>query len=99
MKTVSLTLILSVEDYNTLLEESNEVGLKKSEYLRTIIQGIGAVSAVSNKNNNVGYGFGIPNNVKKELLENIAQKLKLGTKGLGLNNKNLRHKRMKLIQP
>lgn len=105
-KTVSLTLILSVEDYNTLVDASNEIGLKKSEYLRAIIQGIGAGKKVANqietgKDVNIeihGYGVSIPTNVMEELLQSISQNLIDGIQVTELEPKKyLRHKRMKPI--
>jgi hypothetical protein len=101
-----LTLILSVEDNDTLTEAAKEVGLKKSEYLRAIIQGIGAGKKVANqietgKDVNIelqGYGFSIPNNVMEQLLQSISQSL---INGIQVNElepkKNLRQKRMKPI--
>lgn len=105
-KKVSLTLILSAEDNDILVEASNEVGLKKSEYLRAIIQGIGAGSKLvkqvdSGKDVNIevdGYGLNIPNNVMEELLQSISQKLIKGIQITELEpKKNLRHKRMKTM--
>jgi hypothetical protein len=105
-KKVMLTLILSVEDNDTLTEAAKEVGLKKSEYLRAIIQGIGAGKKVANqietgKDVNIelqGYGFSIPNNVMEQLMQSISQSL---INGIQVNElepkKNLRQKRMKPI--
>jgi hypothetical protein len=102
-KTKSLTLILSSEDFDTLSEVSNEVGLKKSEYLRAIIQGIGAGKKVANqietgKDVNIefqGYGFSIPSNVMEELLQSIGKTLLQGVEVTELEPKNnLRKKRM-----
>ena len=102
-KTVSLTLILSAEDYDTLVKASDEVGLKKSEYLRAIIQGIGAgtkaVNQIENgKDLNIeveGYGFDIPYNVMEDLLQSIGEKLLEGVKITELKPKNnLRKKQM-----
>jgi hypothetical protein len=103
-KTVSITLILSAEDFDTLSEVSNEVGLKKSEYLRAIIQGIGLGRKVENQieegkdvNIEVGsYGLSIPNSVMEELLGSIGETLLNGIKVTELEPKNnLRNKRMK----
>ena len=103
-KTVSLTLILSTEDFDTLVQASNEVGLKKSEYLRAIIQGIGAGRKVANqiesgKDVNIeveGYGLNIPNSVMEELLQSIGETLLNGVEVTELEPKNnLRKKRMK----
>ena len=82
-KKVMLTLILSAEDNDVLTEAAKEVGLKKSEYLRAIIQGIGAGSKIARQiemgdNANIeveGYGFNIPHNVMEELLHDISKKL------------------------
>ena len=103
-KTVSLTLILSTEDYDTLVQASNEVGLKKSEYLRAIIQGIRLGRKVENQiiegkdvNIEVGsYGLNIPNSVMEELLQSIGETLLNGVEVTELEPKNnLRKKRMK----
>ena len=103
-KTVSLTLILSTEDYDTLVQASNEVGLKKSEYLRAIIQGIGIGKQVEKQmetgkdvNIEVGsYGLNIPNSVMEELLQSIGETLLNGVEVTELEPKNnLRKKRMK----
>ena len=102
-KTKSLTLILSAEDFDTLVEVSNEVGLKKSEYLRAIIQGIGLGRKVENqieegKDVNIelhGYGLNIPNNVMEKLLHSIGETLLQGIEVTELEPKNnLRKKRM-----
>jgi hypothetical protein len=104
-KTKSLTLILSSEDFETLSQVSNEVGLKKSEYLRAIIQGIGAGRKVENqieegKDVNIefqGYGFSIPSNVMENLLQSISENLLQGIKVTELEpKKNLRNKRMSI---
>jgi predicted DNA-binding protein len=91
-KKVQCSLFLSIEDNNTLTEASKNVGLKKSEYLRIIIQGIGASKKDFIKDN-LGYGFEIPNNVKYEILKNIAENL-ANVKDLKHKN-NLRQKRIK----
>lgn len=105
-KKVSLTLILSAEDNDVLTEASNEVGLKKSEYLRAIIQGIGAGSRMAkqvDKGQNVnievdGYGLNIPIDVMEELLQGISEKLIEGIQITELKpKKNLRQKRMKTM--
>ena len=102
-KTVSLTLILSTEDFDTLSEVSNEVGLKKSEYLRAIIQGIGLGRKVENqieegKDVNIefqGYGFSISSNVMEQLLQSVGNTLLQGVEVTELEPKNnLRKKRM-----
>ena len=102
-KTKSLTLILSSEDFDTLSEVSNEIGLKKSEYLRAIIQGIGMGRKVENqieagKDVNIefqGYGFSIPSNVMEQLLQSIGNTLLQGVEVTELEPKNnLRKKRM-----
>lgn len=101
-----LTLILSAEDNDILVEASKEVGLKKSEYLRAIIQGIGAGSKMANQVDNGkdvnievgGYGLNIPIDVMEELLQGISQKLMKGIEVTELEpKKNLRQKRMKSI--
>lgn len=103
-KKVMLTLILSAEDNDILVEASKEVGLKKSEYLRAIIQGIGAGSRIARQietgeNTNIeigGYGLDIPINVMEELLQDISKKLIEGIQITELEpKKNLRKKRMK----
>jgi len=103
-KTVSLTLILSTEDFDTLVQASNEVGLKKSEYLRAIIQGIGIGKKVEKQietgkdvNIEVGsYGLNIPNSVMEKLLHSIGETLLQGVEVTELEPKNnLRKKRMK----
>lgn len=103
-KKVSLTIIVSAEDNDTLTEAANEVGLKKSEYIRAIIQGIGAGIKMANqidKNKDVnieigGYGLDIPINVMEELLQDISKKLIEGIQITELEpKKNLRKKRMK----
>jgi hypothetical protein len=103
-KTISVRLVLSSEDYDTLSEVSNEVGLKRSEYLRAIIQGIGLGRKVENqiiegKDVNIefqGYGFSIPTNVMENLLQSIGETLLQGVEVTELEPKNnLRKKRMK----
>jgi hypothetical protein len=102
-KTKSLTLILSNEDFDTLVQVSNEVGLKKSEYLRAIIQGIGLGKKVENqieegKDVNIevqGYGFDIPYSVMEELFHSIGETFSNGIKVTELKPKNnLRKKQM-----
>jgi hypothetical protein len=99
-----LTLILSAEDNDVLTEAAKEVGLKKSEYLRAIIQGIGAGSKIARQvemgnNANIevdGYGLNIPHNVMEELLQDISKKLIEGIQITELEpKKKLRMKRMK----
>lgn len=106
-KKVMLTLILSAEDNDVLTEAAKEVGLKKSEYLRAIIQGIGAGSKIARQiemgdNANIeveGYGFNIPHNVMEELLQDISKKLIEGIKITELEpKKKLRQKRMKPME-
>jgi|688.fasta_scaffold125326_3 hypothetical protein len=103
-KKVMLTLILSAEDNDVLTEAAKEVGLKKSEYLRAIIQGIGAGSKIARQvemgnNANIevdGYGLNIPHNVMEELLQDISKKLIEGIQITELEpKKKLRMKRMK----
>lgn len=103
-KKVMLTLILSAEDNDVLTEAAKEVGLKKSEYLRAIIQGIGAGSRMARQietgeNANIeieGYGLNIPHNVMEELLQDISKKLIEGIQITELEpKKKLRQKRMK----
>jgi len=105
-KKVSLTLILSAEDNDVLTEASNEVGLKKSEYLRAIIQGIGAGSRMAEQleqgeNGYIevgGYGLNIPIDVMEGLLQGISEKLIEGIQITELKpKKNLRQKRMKTM--
>lgn len=102
-KTISVRLVLSSEDYDTLSQVSNEVGLKMSEYLRAIIQGIGAGRKATNqieagKDVNIefqGYGFSIPTNVMENLLQSIGETLLQGVEVTELEPKNnLRKKRM-----
>jgi hypothetical protein len=87
-----------------LTEAAKEVGLKKSEYLRAIIQGIGAGSKIARQvemgnNANIevdGYGLNIPHNVMEELLQDISKKLIEGIQITELEpKKKLRMKRMK----
>ena len=105
-KNVSLTLILSAEDNDALENLAFSSGLKKSEYLRTIIQGI----SLGNKMNETmsqgkdvkleigGYGLNIPNDVMQEVLQDISEKLIQGLEITELRpNKNLRYKRMKTM--
>jgi hypothetical protein len=103
-KTISVRLVLSSEDYDTLSQVSDEIGLKRSEYLRAIIQGIGLGRKVENqiiagKDVNIefqGYGFSIPTNVMENLLQSIGQTLLQGVEVTELEPKsNLRKKRMK----
>jgi len=103
-KKVMLTLILSAEDNDILTDAAKEVGLKKSEYLRAIIQGIGAGSKIarqieSGQDANIeieGYGLNIPINVMEELLQDISKKLMDGIQVTELEpKKSLRKKRMK----
>jgi hypothetical protein len=103
-KTISVRLVLSSEDYDTLSQVSDEVGLKRSEYLRAIIQGIGLGRKVENqiiegKDVNIqfqGYGFSIPTNVMENLLQSIGETLLQGVEVTELEPKNnLRKKRMK----
>jgi len=102
-KTISVRLVLSSEDYDTLSEVSNEIGLKRSEYLRAIIQGIGMGRKVENqiiegKDVNIefqGYGFSIPTNVMENLIHSIGETFLNGIKVTELEPKNnLRKKRM-----
>lgn len=105
-KKVSLTLILSAEDNEALENLAFSSGLKKSEYLRTIIQGI----SLGNKLNETmsqgkdvkldigGYGLSIPNDVMQGVLQDISEKLIQGLEITELRpNKNLRYKRMKTM--
>jgi hypothetical protein len=88
----SVTLILSVNDFDTLVQVSNEFGLKKSEFLRTLIQGIGSNTKIQTE---CGYGMNIPIQIKKKLFENIATKLKdILVIELG---KNIRNKRINIL--
>jgi len=105
-KKVMLTLILSAEDNDILTDAAKEVGLKKSEYLRAIIQGIGAGQKMARQiedGNNAsieieGYGLNIPHNVMEELLQDISKKLMDGIQITELEpKKSLRKKRMKPI--
>jgi hypothetical protein len=105
-KKVSLTIIVSAEDNDILTEAANEVGLKKSEYIRAIIQGIGAGSKIARQlemgnNANIevdGYGLNIPIDVMEGLLQGISEKLIEGIQITELKpKKNLRMKRMKSI--
>jgi hypothetical protein len=102
-KTISVRLVLSSEDYDTLSQVSDEVGLKRSEYLRAIIQGIGLGRKATNqieagKEVNLefqGYGFSIPTNVMEDLLQSIGKTLLEGVEVTDLDPKNnLRKKRM-----
>jgi hypothetical protein len=91
----SVRLILSDEDFNTLQVSSNEIGLKKSEFLRSIIQCIGAGKYNSHKNLNlIQYGFFIPDEVKKKLCADISKKLLLAVKNYPYKSNNIRKKRM-----
>ena len=75
-KTVSYTLILSEFDYETLWKSANEVGLKKSEYLRLIIQGIGAGSKKIIRPDLVNaYGLAIDDDISEKILQSISEKL------------------------
>jgi hypothetical protein len=103
-KIISVRLVLSSEDYDTLSEVSNEAGLKRSEYLRLFIQGIRLGRKVENqiiegKDVNIefqGYGFSIPTNVMENLLQSIGETLLQGVEVTELEPKNnLRKKRMK----
>jgi hypothetical protein len=105
-KKVSLTIIVSAEDNDILTEAANEVGLKKSEYIRAIIQGIGAGSRIAkqlDKGQNGyievdGYGLNIPIDVMEGLLQGISEKLIEGIQVTELKpKKNLRYKRMKTM--
>ena len=94
-KTISITLILSEFDFDTLCKSSNEVGLKKSEYLRLIIQGIGAGSKklIMPKIVN-GYGYSISDDIAKNILKDISKKLDNSLEN-NFCTKNLRNKRLK----
>lgn len=101
---IRLTVILSAEDNDILVNASNEVGLKKSEFLRAIIQGIGLGSKMaqqveSKENVNLelgGYGLNIPINVMEELLQDVSEKLMKSVEISELRpKKELRYKRMK----
>jgi hypothetical protein len=103
-KRVSLTIIVSAEDNDILTEAANEVGLKKSEYIRAIIQGIGAGSRIAKQldegqNGYIevgGYGLNIPIDVMEGLLQGVSEKLIEGIQVTELKpKKNLRMKRMK----
>ena len=103
-KKVMLTLILSAEDNDVLTEAAKEVGLKKSEYLRAIIQGIGAGTRMQkqiDKGHDInieveGYGVKIPIGVMEELLQDVGEKLMGSVNVTELNpQKYLRNKRMK----
>lgn len=80
---ISRLLILSEEDNEILLTASQEAGLKVSEFLRAIIQGIGVANQVakqieSGKDVKVefyGHGLSIPKDVINEVLINISDKL------------------------
>jgi len=106
-KKVSLTIIVSAEDNDILTEASNEVGLKKSEYIRAIIQGIGAGSRMAKQLDQQGqngyievggYGLNIPIDVMEGLLQGISEKLIEGIQITELKpKKNLRQKRMKTM--
>lgn len=100
-KSVSLTIILSVEDNNTLTNCAKEVGLKKSEYIRSIIQGIRAgteiVKAIdTSKDVNLemeGYGININPKVLEELILDVSNRLQNAiTTTLLKPKKNLRYK-------
>ena len=94
-KTVSLTLILSEFDFETLSISANEVGLKKSEYLRLIIQGIGAGSKKILRPDIVnGYGYSISDDIAKNILKDISKKLNNSLEN-NFCTKNLRNKRLK----
>lgn len=105
-KKVSLTLILSAEDNEALENLAFGAGLKKSEYLRAIIQGI----SLGNKINDTmsqgkdvkieieGYGLSIPNKVMQELIQDASDKLLQGLEITELRpNKNIRSKRMRTM--
>ena len=103
-KKVSLTIIVSAEDNDILTEAANEVGLKKSEYIRAIIQGIGAGTRMQkqiDKGQDInieveGYGVKIPIGVMEELLQDVGEKLMGSVNVIELNpQKHLRNKRMK----
>jgi hypothetical protein len=102
-KKVSLTLILSAEDNEALETIAFETGLKKSEFLRAIIQGIAAGSKIAAmpQGENVkfdlgGYGFTIPSDVMEDLLQDVSKKLIDGLEVAKIKpNKKLRYKRMK----
>lgn len=103
-KKVSLTLILSAEDNKGLEDVAFALGLKKSEFLRSIIQGISMGNKVAetmshNKNVKVevdGYGFSIPTDTMNELLQEVSERL---TKAIEITElrpqKTQRIKRMK----
>lgn len=104
-KKVSLTLILSAEDNDALETIAFESGLKKSEFLRAIIQGISAGTKIAtmSQGENVkfdlgGYGFTIPSNVMEDLLQDVSKKLIDGLEVTKIQpNKNARYKRMKTM--
>lgn len=103
-KKVSLTLILSAEDNKGLEDVAFALGLKKSEFLRAIIQGISmgnSVAETMSQNKNVkvevdGYGFSIPNDVMTELLKDVSERL---TKAIEVTDlrpkKTIKNKTMK----
>lgn len=104
-KKVSLTLILSAEDNEALETIAFETGLKKSEFLRAIIQGIAAGSKIAtiSKGENVkfdlgGYGFAIPSDVMEDLLQDVSKKLIDGLEITKIQPKiAAKHKRMKTM--
>lgn len=101
---IRLTLILSNADNDILVNASNKAGLKKSEYLRAIIQGIGYGTKVAEqvkkgkgvKIEAAGYGLNIPISVMEDILQDVSKRL---TRSLQITEikpkKNLRYKRMK----
>jgi hypothetical protein len=105
-KKVSLTLILSAEDNEALENLAFTSGLKKSEYLRAIIQGISLGNKISETMSQTqdvkleigGYGLSIPSDVMQELIQDASEKLMQSLEISELRpNKNLRYKRMKTM--
>lgn len=98
-KTVALTLILSEFDNETLLKSANEVGLKKSEYLRLIIQGIGAGSKKIIRPDLVNaYGFAIIDDISEKILQGISEKLINAIKYDYFKKNLINHRRKKRIK-
>ena len=83
---IALTLRLSQEDNKCLENLALSSGLKKSEYLRAIIQGISLgnkLAETMSQGKDVkfdlgGYGFAINNEIMEELLKDVMVKMEQG---------------------
>ena len=103
---IALTLRLSQEDNQCLEDLALSSGLKKSEYLRSIIQGISLgnkLAETMSQGQDVkfdlgGYGYAIKHDIMEGLLKDVMEKMSQGLQVIpNKPQKNLRYKRMKTM--